>query len=406
VNRADLVAALASSKVSEWALTARDQELAIVASGLRRRELRTRWTLVVHHDVSNGRGSARLDITGEGNRPAEVVAQALALANASIGPPWKTLPPAAPASVELHDRAFDLPDFTDAAAGVVRGRVEVAATVLRETVSVETRHGLRTTWTATHVRADATIARGDHSLELSREARRLADLDLDDAIELARADLELRGQAGAPVAGPCALFVGPDALLHGGGYGMWAVFAAQADAIVERQGLTRYHEGMPVAPGADTVPEPLAIDSDGALAFGTQSAPVAEDGDAVRRFPLVARGIAAGLGLSPREAAFRQRDPNGGVRDLVVALGSLGAPGDQIVEVRRLRSLAIDPYTGDASFEIALGIDHRTGVPFAGGTVRLDLVAALARAKRSATPLRRGAYSGPAAVLFEDAEVI
>ena len=133
----------------------------------------------------------------------------------------------------------------------------------------------------------------------------------------------------------------------------------------------------------------------------------------MRRFALVERGIAVGLGLTPREAALRKRDPNGGVRNLVVELGHVartdrcGAPA-ALIEVRRLRSLSIDPYTGDASLEIALAIDHSAGksAPFTGGSIRIDLIAALARARRSGTEIRRGPYRGPDAVLVDRTELI
>jgi hypothetical protein len=97
------------------------------------------------------------------------------------------------------------------------------------------------------------------------------------------------------------------------------------------------------------------------------------------------------------------------VRNLVVAAGSWTEQLDsklRVVELRRLRELEIDPYTGDASLEIALAIDHGTGKPFAGGTLRLDLVAVLARAHRSVRRIRRGPYDGPAAVLIDRAELI
>ena len=139
---------------------------------------------------------------------------------------------------------------------------------------------------------------------------------------------------------------------------------------------------------------------------------MSDAGDAVRRFTLIDGGVAAELALTPREAAFRHRDPNGGVRNLVVAAGTwtggVDASGPRVVELRRLRSLAIDPYTGDASLEIALGIDHAHGEAraFTGGTVRLDLVAALSHARRSKELLRRGPYDGPAAVWIADAELL
>ena len=79
-------------------------------------------------------------------------------------------------------------------------------------------------------------------------------------------------------------------------------------------------------------------------------------------------------------------------------------PPGRVVELRRLRDLVIDPYTGDASLEIALGVAHGEG-PFTGGTLRLDLVDALARARRSSTRIRRGPYDGPSAVLIEQAQL-
>jgi hypothetical protein len=137
------------------------------------------------------------------------------------------------------------------------------------------------------------------------------------------------------------------------------------------------------------------------------SAPIGDEGGAVRRFSIIERGIATGLGLSPREAALRKRDPNGGVRNLDVELGSwAGETSGRVVEVLQLRDLAIDRYTGDASLEIGVAVDRPKGTVFAGGSVRLDLIAALARAKRSQTRLTRGAYRGPDAVWIDAAELI
>ena len=108
-------------------------------------------------------------------------------------------------------------------------------------------------------------------------------------------DLELIAAAHAPVAGPCSLVLHTEAMLHGG-LGVWEAFVPQADAATERQGLARYREHAPIVEGADTVSEPLTIESDGARAYGLASEPLGEEGGAVRRFPLVQRGIAAGLG--------------------------------------------------------------------------------------------------------------
>ncbi|HTR49603.1 MAG TPA: metallopeptidase TldD-related protein [Kofleriaceae bacterium] len=418
IDLKDLVRALDQRRVADWTVIQRDEELAVLdetAPRLRRAERRTRWQLTVHVDSADGRGSARVALDGSAEDAGDVVARAAALARASLGSAWQSAPPSAPARVRLTDDALASAEPLAAADGIVRGlkrpgRLAVTATVAvaREQVHAASRDGLRATWLAALARADVLVASAAHSLAITREVRQLADLDLDAALAAAPAELDAIAQASAPTPGPCTLVLATDALLHGG-LGVWEAFAHQADAAVERAGLTRYRERMPIAPGADHVHEPLTIASDGALDYATRSAPLGDDGDAVRRFTLVERGIAVGLGLSPREAALRNRDPNGGVRNLVVAAGSWsGAAGDagpdRVVEIRRLRALAIDPFTGDASLEIALGFAG--GKPFTGGTVRLDLIDALARAHRSRTRIRRGAYDGPAAVWIEHAELI
>ncbi len=267
---------------------------------------------------------------------------------------------------------------------------------------------------ATATRASTTAAAtGDRSLTVSRVARRTDDLHLDAALADTVADLLHLAAAAAPSSGPCALMLGPEALLHGDDYGVWTIFAHQADSAVERQGLTRYRWRSEIISGAAQLAEPLSITSDGALDFATRSTPVTDDAVAIRRFPLIQRGLAVGLGLSPREAALRNTDPNGGVRNLVVAPGTWsGTPSSttRTIEVRRLHALSIDPYTGDATLDIALGFEHRPDrpdpTPFTGGTVRLDLVTALARAHRASQLLRRGAYHGPASVLIDDADLL
>ncbi|MGE0400597.1 MAG: metallopeptidase TldD-related protein [Kofleriaceae bacterium] len=403
--------------MTDWVVVEHDQELATVTEARRRTDDRTRWTVVVHQDVPRGRGSARLEIGALDGSARDLVDQAQAFALSTIGPPWRSTSPAAPAKVDIADPALTKAALDETAVrllaalprpadSTVTGEIEL----MRERVTVQTSQGLRTGWTATHVRASALVAVGASSLELAREARRVADLDLVQAVPLAAADLALLGTATAPRPGRCALVLRADALLHDGGLGVWSVFATHATAELERQGLVRYRLGAPIVPGADQVDEPLTVTSDGALDFATRSAPLGDEGDAVRRFALVERGVASGLGMSMREASRRHTEPNGGVRNLVVASGTWTEvlPPGRSLDVKRLRSLSIDPYTGDASLEIALAIDRDGGGERAvtGGLVRIDLVAALARARRSATPLRRGAYLGPTSILIDDAEVL
>jgi hypothetical protein len=411
ISRRNLVNALNARKVADWVVIERVQELASIAEdrGTQRTEQRTRWTVVVHHDVPRGRGTAHLELTTRQGEAKDVIAQAISLASAAIGSAWISTPAAAPAKVNVLDAALEKANLATVAAEIASmtkrppgAAVQLGIELLRERVTVQAESGFQTSWLATALRAEGLIAVGDHSLDVSRDARRRQDLDLDGALDQAAADLALVATAGAPVLGRCAVMLRADALLHGGGLGVWSVFADHANAEAERQGLTRYRQSTAIAPGADTLAEPLTITSNGALDFASRSAPVGDEGDAVRRFALIERGITA------REAARRKVDPNGGVRNLVIARGTWteALPAGRTIEVRRLRSLSIDPYTGDASLEIGLAIDRQTDKAFTGGTLRLDLVAALARARRSSAALRRGPYLGPAAVLIEDVELV
>ena len=461
ITQRDLVQRLSRRNLGGWSVVERLQDIGIADEhrALQRRDHRTRLALIVHHDVPRGRGSARLDLDAFDGSADDLIDQAISLALAAVGPAWLSTPPAAPAKVSVADDSLLKGELSTVAADTLarlrrpsKVTVTASAEILREKVTVIASSGFHTSWVATLLRADAlvatsgtaataaaasavtatttatatgaarspataaapvTTAPGARSLVVSREARRIEDLNLDAALADAAADLFLLTAAGPPSPGPCALWLGPEALLHGDDYGVWGIFAHQADSAVERQGLTRYRWRSEIIPGAAQLAEPLSITSNGALDFATRSTPVTDDAVAIRHFPLIQRGIAVGLGLSPREAALRNTDPNGGVRNLVVDPGTWSgtpSPTTRTIEVRRLHALSIDPYTGDATLDIALGLEHRPDrpepTPFTGGTLRLDLVTALARAHRSSQLLRRGAYHGPASVLIDDAELL
>jgi predicted Zn-dependent protease len=410
IDRGQLAQALARKPFADWVVFEREQELAVRDADRSRSELRTRFDIVAHVDTPKGRGTARLAVDSIDADADQLADRAVAMAIASVGDSWETAPAAAPARVELADPAFD--DDLDAVADrvlhatAVRNAV-IGVTLLRERVASISRSGFHVEWRATLARVSALVIAEARSLVISREARRLDALDATVAIADATSDLHALARARPATAGPCSAILAADALVPDE-LGLWAAFAAQADARLSSEGLSRFRERMPLVPGADQLPDPLTIISDGALAFGVRSAPIGADGDAVRTFAIVDRGLAGTPGLSPREASLRKRDPNGGVRNLVVRSGTWNGqadPSGRLVEIRRLRALAIDPYSGDASLEIALGIEHGKG-PFTGGTLRLDLIDALARARRSSERMRRGAYEGPSSVLIENAELL
>jgi hypothetical protein len=369
--------------------------------------------LVVHRDVGRGRGTGEVELAGDrGDDPASIVAEAEARALAMIGPAWTTPAPAAPARVDLvDDQLVDIVPSTapTALVGLATG-TDAEAVVEHITVRLATGgisgRELAVTWTETRVRVRATIERDGHTVEIAAEARRIADLHLDARLRGAIGELGDRAGAAAPAPGVYTVVLRAAAHAHGG-YGLWQALVAQADGALVRQGLSRYRLGSEIAPRASHVDEPLDVTSDGTLPFGIRSAPAGDRGEPVRRFAVVERGIARGLSLDQREGSLAQREPNGGIRNLVIGagttpIGELIAPaaGATIVDVDRLAWLDLDPRTGTAVARIAAGGIRDAGGrrPIAGGTLRLDAIAAIASARRSRELATEGAVLGPAAL--------
>ena len=367
----------------------------------------------VHADVPAGRGSASFEV-GTDAPLAAVVADAAARALASVGPAWRSPPPAAAARVLTRDPEVDagaltgLPEVLAAEldrAAAAAGAVVVDADLAVELAEVRlaTSRGLVAGWPATLLSIDATVGRGERRARIRRRVRRRRDLAFGDTIEAALGRAERRARAGVLGRGSYRVLMRAGAFLHGG-RGLLAALVGQADPALERQGLVRYRPGQLVAPGASTLPDPLSLSSDGTIPFGLHSAPLGEHGEPVRRFELIARGVARGLALDAREAYARGAQPNGGVRGLVVAAGDVAA--DDLIRalspalvIDELGWLDVAPVTGHFRAGIALATlvdgDRRTDV--AGGVVRGDAITALALGRRSQETEALPAYRGPAA---------
>jgi predicted Zn-dependent protease len=264
-------------------------------------------------------------------------------------------------------------------------------------------------WTETRVGVHATIERDGLTALVAAHARRIADLRLDERLRRARDELADRASATAPAPGVYTVVLRAPAHAHDG-YGLWQALVAQADGALVRQGLSRYRVGSEIAPRAAQAEVPLDVLSDGTLPFGVLSAPAGDRGEPVRRFAVVERGIARGLSLDQREAALAQEEPNGGIRNLVIGAGTAPlaeviapAAGASLVDVDRFAWLDLDPRTGVAVARIAAGgiRDGSGRRPIAGGTLRLDAIAAIASARRSREQVLEGAVFGPVAMRLD-----
>jgi predicted Zn-dependent protease len=411
-----LTAELRKRKRSDWSVVERTTRRATARPGrsLARLDDETRITLVVHLDVGRGRGTGELELEGDlGDEAIPIIEAAEARALASIGPAWETPAQAAPARVELVDPAIAQLDDGSAAtvlAGLpanAQGEATIESTSVRLATGGLSGRDLAVRWEETRIAVRAVVEAAGRTAELRAEARRVEDLRFAERIRLALA--ELAEPAGGSVApGTYGVVLHAAAHAHGG-YGVWGAIVAQADAALARQGLSRLRLGEPIAPRAAQTDDPLTITSDGTLAFGVLSAPTGERGEPVRKFAVVDRGVARGLAYDQREAALVRREPNGGIRNLVVAPGKpalaelLAAGGAPIVEVRRLAWLDLDPRSGYVVARIGAGTlrDGITETPIAGGTLRFDAIAALAFARRSAETTPEGPVVGPSAIRFD-----
>jgi predicted Zn-dependent protease len=406
-----------AAAAADWSVIERVTRRGVARSGgsFRRLDDAVRIGLVVHHDVGKGRGTGELVLEGDrGDAPASIIADADARALAMIGPPWTAPAPAAPARVELVDPLLE--KITDATATTALSGVPAAvdAEAIVEHVAVRLATGgsggrnLSVAWAETRVAVRAMVEKSGRTIEIVAEARRLGDLRLGERIRRASTELDELAGAGTPEAGSYSVVLHASAHAHGG-YGLWQALVAQADAALVRQGLARYRPGSEIAPRAATADDPLDVISDGTLAFGTRSAPAGDRGEPVRRFVVIERGVARGLSLDQREAALAHREPNGGIRNLVVLPGRTAADelirvaGAAVIEVKRFAWLDLDPRTGHAVARIAAGVVHddKGHRPIAGGTLRFDVIAALASARRSRELATEGAIHGPTALRID-----
>ncbi|HTJ46822.1 MAG TPA: metallopeptidase TldD-related protein [Kofleriaceae bacterium] len=418
-----LVSALRGRReVDEWVAAARARSITIVRHGAgseeRRTDDRTEARATVHRDLPAGRGTARVRVIGGAIGPA--LDDAIARAVFGVGPPWQMAPPAAPAQVETSDpaltadaaeqiatRAYAVartPEMTRLAGGKVEVD-DVAVEVARERVDLASSQGLHVQWNATEAHVVVTIRATGRTAIARARSRQLESLGVNAAIASAAEQLGARAAAVAPVPGAYPIVMRLDALAPcDGTLGVWAAFAAQADAALVRQGLSRYRPGHPIVEDATQVAEPITIVSDGALPFGLASVPVGDEAEPVRRFTLVERGVAREVAYTQREAALAGARPNGGVRNLVVDGGATPASslaqGGPLIDVASFAWIEIDPRTAQLSAGIELAYlrgDHGA-TPITGGVIRGDAIAALARAVRSSETATRGAYQGPIAI--------
>ena len=377
-----------------------------------------RLEAIVFRDLREGRGEARFSVSSASDAEVSRLARAAAAAAGhTIGPPWRMPPPSAPARVAVADLEVlaaperALGELAERAATALPKGAKLAsgrAEVVIEKHRVATSSGFEGNFQATWLELSATAESGDRRFQIAAAARRPADLRLATAAAEALA-LGAFHAAPPPTAGRYDLIFRPGAIVLPA-WGWLRPVVAQADGLHARLGLSRYRSGGSIY-SRELRGDPLGVSSDGTRDFAPLSAPFAEWGAPVRRFPLVAEGRAEDVALDLREAGLRGRESNGGVRNLEVATGSLSDSAllelreRSVLEVISLDWLDISPY---GQFSAGIGAAREKGASGGlrrGGEFCGDVFDLFARTQFTTSAATRAWYRGPKAWRVDDVAV-
>lgn len=429
----------AHASVGEYVVAERRRHTTTLELGRTRRARIVEAAATVYRDDARGRGSASVTFPlAHADELRAIIERAVARAGRIAGPSWQLPPPAAPARVDLVDRALaddpeavlreleqriaraiaDGGEAAQAAGGPLRASA-LRIDIEHHGTALHTSAGFRGRYESTRIALRLTlVAQADggapRSVTLALARRRSEDLQLEAQLRAAGRRLAALERAEPLAAGRYELALTGAALTDPPGehFGWLAALVAQADGATARRGLARYLPGQSIFRALDPTGDPLTVYSDGALDYGTHSEPFGELGEPVRRFALIERGVAAGLALDVREAGLLGVLPNGGVRNLDVAPGTLDADaelapdadGQPPLRVESMSALSMDPRTG--AFVGALDLGYLGDRPVRDGVVRGDIYALLAGARLASQLVHAGWYRGPRLIRLPALDVL
>jgi PmbA protein len=373
---------------------------------------------------------ARVDL---GNLPT-ILDDAVTMARLINNPPWSLAGAASMPEVALADaRLVDAADATTAAleaadrirelaeaeraSGVRLSGAELFLTYYEQELANS--QGAEASSASTRILMEITLlARGpDDETEYFRqvEARRLADLGLDETVrvgaELARDKL----RASAPKTRQGPVVISGEALnqmMSGQVAGAPSALIFHASARTAYEHLSRFELGGSVYGESEPVGDLLTLRANALRPYGVGSYRWDSDGIPAQDLLVIEEGLLRARPATQRYAQYLGVPATGrpGVAEL--ALGATSRAGllegdEPVLEVLDFSAPNVEAVSGDFGMEIRIGYETgRDGRrPITGGSVTGNLFEAMANARLSAESQAFAEYAGPAAIRFESLQV-
>ena len=245
--------------------------------------------------------------------------------------------------------------------------------------------------------------------ELSR--RRVADLDIESAIEDRVQQTRDSLEAGVPVSwqGPVVLRNDALAIFMAGDNVNRSVIQTLASAASKYAGLSPWEVGKPVFRG-EIKGDPLTVWANRCLPFGSASDRFDAEGLPAPRIEVIRENELVAFAASQRYADYLQIPATGAFGNTELPPGK--SPTSELlaepyIEIVQFSSFNPDPITGDFATEIRFGYLVQNGVrkPFRGGQLVGNYMDALANVRWSAETGFFGKYLGPQMARFNELKI-
>ncbi len=376
-------------------------------------------TGTLYVDRKQGRGTAAFSAR-HGESISDRIKEASTRAFGALGPAWTLPPPSAPSRVTVRDvddpaapaeiAEHVLSEFSRSLGTTTRALSATASAELsahRAIVST----GFDGQYSSANIELRAMLEfKNGAPVPLALSIRRLADLNDVLDRELARArERSVDASDARPLSSgmfDIALELSAYTPVADYDFGIWTPLVDQANAERVRAGISSHALGQPLLV-EPTTGDALSISSVGNLDYALRCAPFSKDGQAVRGFPIVTRGVATGYSVNHRDSALGAGIANGGVRRLQIAGGKesseeLGRPRvrplllvkavDSLTQTRA-GGLLLEIASGELRQRDALGTMRST--PIRGGIVAGQLRDWLPRMRLSSETTDTSWMHGP-----------